>query len=129
MDLALSTTDDKNWAVLALSGEFDTFTASEVRDKVAEVVGQSSIPRILIDLRETTFMDSSALGVLVGALRTARSLGGEVRIIGPNDKLVPLFRITGLNRTFAMFDTVEAAAAEPLEESTDERADAPADSG
>jgi anti-sigma B factor antagonist len=116
MDLSLTTTDDKSWSVLTLSGEFDTLTASDVRDKVAEVVGQADAPHILIDLREVTFMDSSALGVLVGALRTARSLGGEVRIIGPNDKLVPLFKITGLNRTFATFETIEAAAAAPLEQ-------------
>jgi anti-sigma B factor antagonist len=116
MELSLTTTDDKSWSVLTLSGEFDTLTASDVRDKVAEVVGQNDAPHILIDLREVTFMDSSALGVLVGALRTARSLGGEVRIIGPNDKLVPLFKITGLNRTFATFETIETAAAAPLEQ-------------
>ena len=113
MDIETTTHDD--WQVLVLDGEFDTYASGEVRDRLTELIGAGDPPRVVVDLSTVTFMDSSALGVLVGALRTARTLDGEIRLAAASDKLQPLFRITGLNKTFAMFDTVAQATAAAVE--------------
>lgn len=118
MELQTSTTTSDGWTVLSLAGEFDTYSASEVRDRLTELIGASEPPRIVIDLSGLSFMDSSALGVLVGGLRTAHALKGEIRLAAAPEKLLPLFRITGLNRTFDMFDTVAEASAAPMPERT-----------
>lgn len=118
MELQISTTQENGWLVLALGGEFDTYAASAVRDKLSELIGQADPPRIVVDLAKVTFMDSSALGVLVGALRTAHALKGEIRLAAAPENLQPLFRITGLNRTFDMFDTVTSATTQDLTETT-----------
>ena len=116
--LQTSTTISGDWTVLNLAGEFDTYSASAVRDRLSDLIGSSDPPRIVVDLAKVGFMDSSALGVLVGALRAAHALKGEIRLAAAPEKLLPLFRITGLNRTFEMFDTIEDASQAPLSEPT-----------
>ena len=118
MELELSSTQENGWTVLALGGEFDTYAAGAVRDKLSELIGLADPPLIVVDLAKVSFMDSSALGVLVGALRTAHALKGEIRLAAAPENLQPLFRITGLNRTFDMFDTVALATRGDLSETT-----------
>ena len=115
-DLQTSTTTDNGWTIVAITGEFDTYAAGKVRDQLTDVIAASDPPRVVVDLTGVAFMDSSALGVLVGALRTSRALDGEIRLACTPEHLTPLFRITGLNRTFDIFGTIaEATAAPPTE--------------
>ena len=55
------------------------------------------------------FLDSTGLGVLVGALKRLRAAGGTLGLVCAHERLLKIFRITALDRVFALFDTVEAA--------------------
>jgi anti-sigma B factor antagonist len=55
------------------------------------------------------FIDSSGLGVLVGALRRAREAQGDLRIVSARETVVKIFRITGLDRVFPVFPTLDEA--------------------
>ena len=102
---------DGGWPVLALSGEHDLSTAPELRARLHEL-GETSA--IIIDLDETTFVDSSILGVLVGGLRRARERDVPFGLV-LGDQAHPairrIFELTGLHEVFPIFATRAEAQA------------------
>ena len=66
-------------------------------------------PHVIVDLTETTFIDSSSLGVLIGAHRRLRRLEGSLVIVCSNDAIVKTFRITGLDSVFTIVSTLDEA--------------------
>ena len=88
-------------------GALDLGSAPRLKRTLAELAGKNCT-RIVIDLSRVTFMDSTALGVLVGI---GRRLGpdGVLAVAAPSAQARTLFEVTGLNRTIEMFPTVDAA--------------------
>lgn len=90
-------------SVLRVSGDLDLHSAGELRDALEEqpAVGADEQPtRLVVDLNAVTFIDSMALGVLVASLKRLRSAGGTFELVCGKDRLLRLFRITRLDRTF-----------------------------
>jgi len=65
---------------------------------------------VIVDLEQVGFIDSSGLGVLVSALRRARERDGAVRIVCRRDNILKIFRITGLDKVFPIFDDAAEAS-------------------
>ena len=95
-------------------GELDAFTVSQFRQALAEL---ASTPRLLIDMSAVPFLDSAGLGALIGGIRRARELGGDVAVACNRTTLVRLLRTTGFDRIVTVADSVEEAAA-ALQQST-----------
>ena len=94
--------------VISVSGEVDLFTAPEVKQRVmAPIV--AGVEHVIVDLTQATFVDSSSLGVLIGAHRQLRSRGGRLIVACGDDAIVKTFRVTGLDGVFQLVDSVEAA--------------------
>ncbi len=89
-------------------GELDAFTVSQFRQALAEL---ASNPRILIDMSGVPFVDSAGLGALIGGIRRARELGGDVAVACNRPTLTRLLHTTGFDRIVTVADTIEAAAA------------------
>lgn len=89
-------------------GELDAFTVSQFRQVLADL---ASTPRLLIDMSAVPFLDSAGLGALIGGIRRARELGGDVAVACNRPTLVRLLRTTGFNRIVTVADTVEEAVA------------------
>ena len=89
-------------------GELDAFTVSQFRQALAEL---ASNPSILIDMSGVPFVDSAGLGALIGGIRRARELGGDVAVACNRPTLTRLLHTTGFDRIVTVTDTVEAAAA------------------
>ncbi len=66
-------------------------------------------PCVIVDLTEVTFVDSTALGVLIGARRRAQSDGGRVILVHPPSLVKRLLAGTQLQQSFAVFDTLDEA--------------------
>ena len=100
--------------VLAVRGEIDLFTAPELKQVLAESIEAGRI-RIVVDLTETTFLDSTALGVLIGAVQRLRSRHGALAMVNVDDSIAKTFEITGLDQIFTIVGTrdegLEAVAA------------------
>jgi anti-sigma B factor antagonist len=90
-------TDDV-W-VIALSGEVDLYTAPEFKEQLVDVIGQGA-SHVVVDLTDTTFIDSTTLGVLVGGVKRLRPEGGQLLIVCSDRNITKIFEITGLNRVF-----------------------------
>jgi anti-sigma B factor antagonist len=100
--------------VLAVRGEIDLFTAPELKQVLAESIEAGRI-RIIVDLTDTTFLDSTALGVLIGAVKRLRSRDGALAIVNIDDNIAKTFEITGLDQIFTIVPTRDEAvdAVEP----------------
>ncbi len=66
---------------------------------------------VVVDLGKVKFMNSSGLGMLIGALTTMKKAGGDLRIANPTDKIESLLIITKLITVFKHYQTLEEAIA------------------
>ena len=94
--------------VLAVRGEIDLFTAPELKQVLAESIEAGRV-RIVVDLTDTTFLDSTALGVLIGAVKRLRSRDGALAIVNVDENIAKTFEITGLDQIFTIVSTREEA--------------------
>ncbi len=87
-------------------GELDAFTVSQFRQALAEI---ASSPRLIIDMSGVPFVDSAGLGALIGGIRRAREMGGNVVVVCNRASLVRTLRTTGFDRIVAMTETIDEA--------------------
>jgi anti-sigma B factor antagonist len=85
---------------VALAGEIDVSTVAEVKEKLTGAIEANPGATVHVDLTKVEFLDSTALGVLVGALRRARTNGGEIVLAGARPNVAKVFQITGLDKVF-----------------------------
>jgi anti-sigma B factor antagonist len=94
--------------VIALSGEVDLYTAPEFKQQLLDVIGRGG-KEVVVDLSDTTFIDSTTLGVLVGGVKRLRPNGGQLTLVCSDRNITKIFEITGLNKVFPIYETrVEA---------------------
>jgi len=108
VDLTLATREVDGATVVAVGGEIDVYTAPKLRDKITELVGDGAY-HLVLDLRGVEFLDSTGLGVLVGGLKKVRAHDGSLRLVCTQERLLKIFRITGLAKVFDIHDSAEAA--------------------
>jgi anti-sigma B factor antagonist len=94
--------------VVAVAGEIDLFTAPDFKQHVAGPI-DAGVSHVVVDLTKTTFIDSSSLGVLIGAHRRLKLRGGSLVIVCANEAIVKTFRITGLDGVFTVVSTIDDA--------------------
>ena len=87
--------------VLVVKGEIDLAVAPSLRQRLTELLdlGHSSI---VVDLIDASFLDSIALGVLVGALEQCRQAGGDLHLLVTEPRILRVLEITGLLTTFTV---------------------------
>jgi anti-sigma B factor antagonist len=100
-------------AVVTLHGELDAHDAPRLRELFAgalDVLSEARPPqRLVLDLSTVQFLDSTALGTMIGALRRAREAGGEVVFVLPRTQASRIFEITGLDEVLDTQVSREAA--------------------
>jgi anti-sigma B factor antagonist len=96
--------DGSSLPMLEVAGELDLAVAPWLRDQLdALFVGGAS--SLVIDMTDATFLDSTALGVLVGALNRCRDLGGQVHLVVTESQVLRVLRITGLTDAFTLHES------------------------
>ena len=110
MDLTISTREADGKTVVVVGGEIDVYTAPRLRDEITELVA-GGVYDIVIDMQAVEFLDSTGLGVLVGGLKKVRAHDGSLQLVCNQDRLLKIFRITGLAKVFVIHETPEAALA------------------
>ncbi|PZO46554.1 MAG: sulfate transporter [Phormidesmis priestleyi] len=93
--------------VLTPSGILDSTKAGEIRNQVDRAL-ESNTKVLLMDLKDTTFVDSSGLGTLVSVLKKVRSSSGEMYVCSINPQIKMLFELTSMDRVFTIFEDREA---------------------
>ena len=113
MNLVIDHSTHASTDVVKVAGDLDLYTAPQLRERLHQLLVQDTPRDVVIDLSEVPFMDSMALGVLMGALKRARLAGGTVRLAGPNALATKVLSITGLIKSFSIHPDVAEALAHP----------------
>jgi anti-sigma B factor antagonist len=88
--------------VISLAGEVDLYTAPELKQELLNAIGAGA-KEVVVDFSETTFIDSTTLGVLVGGVKRLRPNGGRLSIVCSDPNITKIFEITGLDRVFPIY--------------------------
>ncbi len=84
--------------------------ATALNSSLHELVARGTT-RVVLDLHDVQFMNSSGLGILIGGASTLKTAGGGLAIAGASEKILALITITRLGKVLATFPTVDAAVA------------------
>jgi anti-sigma B factor antagonist len=94
--------------VIDVEGEIDVYTAPKLREKLIDLVNKGNF-HLLVNMEKVEFLDSTGLGVLVGGLKRVRAHDGSLELVCTQERILKIFRITGLTKVFGIFDSVDDA--------------------
>src|SRR4028119_292751 len=108
VDLSLSTREEGDRTVVEVGGEIDVYTAPRLREQLVDLVADGKY-HLIVDMERVDFLDSTGLGVLVGGLKRVRAHDGSLRLVCTQERILKIFRITGLTKVFPIHSSVEEA--------------------
>jgi anti-sigma B factor antagonist len=103
VELDVVTSVDGTSATVSISGELDVYTAPELRTRLHELV-DGGVGLLTLDLAGLSFIDSSGLGVIVGALKRLRERDGTLQLRAPSRSTAKVLEITGLAKILDVVD-------------------------
>lgn len=101
---------DERRAVVVLTGDLDVHSAPRLREELERLEPPARY-RVVLDLRDLTFLDETGVGVMIGAAKRARDGGGRVVLIAPRDTIARKLRMTGLLRVLCAYGSLDEAFA------------------
>lgn len=96
MNLEIVKSEREEILVLKLKGEVDVYTAPKLKEELLPLVDKIN-QKVEIDLSQVGYMDSTGLGVIIGALKVSKSKNGQLTLLNATTRLNRLFEITGLS--------------------------------
>jgi anti-sigma B factor antagonist len=108
VDLEVTSRQESGATVVTAVGEVDVWTAERLRTVLHEIEAKAP-PNLVVDLTDVGFLDSTGIGVLVGALRRQREAGRELMLVVSNAHVMKVLTITSLDRVFPITSTITEA--------------------
>ncbi|MBW9207402.1 STAS domain-containing protein [Mumia sp. zg.B53] len=108
MDLSLETRALDGFRVVDVAGEIDVYTAPRLREALADLI-EGGHHRVIVNVEQVDFLDSTGLGVLVGGLKRVRAHDGSLDVVCTRERLLKIFEITGLAKVFGIYTSVDDA--------------------
>ena len=96
--------------VISVHGDTDMYVADELRVRLATAI-DAAPTALVLDLSGVTFLDSMALGVLLGGLKRMREIGGQLRVVTPRAEIRRIFEVTMLDELFDIDSSQDEALA------------------
>ena len=88
----------KNTLVIAPEGDIDHHSAARIRAEADKVLETTGVKNIAFDLSDTSFMDSSGRGMIIGRYRKVQILGGSIIVRGANPNVMRIIGLSGLGK-------------------------------
>jgi anti-sigma B factor antagonist len=110
VDLSISSDTRDEVTIVHVGGEIDVYTAPVLRERLDEHISEGRT-HLVVDLTDVSFMDSTGLGVLVGRLKLVRVTNGSLQLVCSSERILKVFSITGLDKVFQIFASVDNALA------------------
>lgn len=108
MEIQLQTRQEAGAQIVAVNGDVELHSAANLRQELQRVCEQPHV-HCIVDMSEVPFIDSTGVGVLVGALKRAHEQGGTLTILAPQPRVRRVFEITGLLDSLIIHDSLQAA--------------------
>ena len=90
--------EDQERLMIVISGEIDHHSAVAVRNEIDAEILRVCPKKAVMDLSGIDFMDSSGLGLIMGRYSKMRAIGGELSLLDPNERILRIFTLAGLER-------------------------------
>jgi anti-sigma B factor antagonist len=110
VDLKLGHYNKDGIEVVDAEGEIDVYTAPRLRELLIDLVNKNNY-QLVVNMEKVEFLDSTGLGVLVGAVKRVRAHDGSLDLVFTQERILKIFRITGLTKVFGIYETVDQAIA------------------
>ncbi len=94
----LDMSEDGERLIVCLCGEIDHHSAIRVRTQIDEKISLMHPKKMILDLSDIDFMDSSGLGLIMGRYMKMKSIGGVLTVKNPNERIVKIFNLAGLEK-------------------------------
>lgn len=89
---------NKGTLIIRLPSDLDCNNVKQIREGADKIIDQQSIHNIIFDFRQTRFMDSAGIGVIIGRYRKIRLTGGNVIATHVNEQVERLLVLSGVHR-------------------------------
>ncbi|MFD2132076.1 STAS domain-containing protein [Pseudogracilibacillus auburnensis] len=96
LNLKIDILREENNYIVRLTGEIDVYTAPKLKDKLLPLTEKEG-NKIKIDLANTTYLDSTGLGVFISAYKSTKQNNSNLKLIHVRDRVLRLFQVTGLH--------------------------------
>jgi anti-sigma B factor antagonist len=110
VELSLSKSAAESQVILAVRGDVDVHSAPRLHDELAEIIDAGNVS-VIVDLTGIAFIDSTGLGALVAAQDRVPDSVGILKLVCVAERILKLFRITGLDQVFSIHRSVSEAMA------------------
>ena len=107
------------WTVLTCEGDLDVTTSSKLRTSIREA---SLDAGVIIDINQVGFIDSTALGVLIGGQKRVHREGRVFRLVVTSPTILRILTITGLDEMITLCATVQDATGQAARDEQDDDA-------
>lgn len=109
-ELGIEISTQQERTVVSVSGEIDLATQGQLRNELNELIVAGKVDLVL-DLTGVSFVDSTGLGALIGTRRRVHGFHGSLALVIPDDAVMKVFTITGLEKVFDIHTTLDDALA------------------
>lgn len=99
---------DRTTLIIRLPAELDHHVADRLRVKADKFIEQQNIKTIVFDFAETSFMDSSGIGMLMGRYKSLSFIGGRVAAVRVSERVGKIFTMSGLYKIIDIYDKIPA---------------------
>ena len=99
---------EKKVPIIDLEGEVDVYTAPQLKQQMIGLL-ETGAKELVVNLTKVEYLDSTALGVLIGGLKRIRELDGNMVLVCPSPRIKRVFEITGLDKIFDIYNSEEEA--------------------
>jgi anti-sigma B factor antagonist len=108
VDTTINVESRGDWTLVAIGGEVDVASAPRLRECLVDLIAGGAT-QVVLDLDEVDFLDSTGLGVIVGALKRVRGQGGDLRVVCSTTRIRKVFELTGLDRALVVSSSIDGA--------------------
>ena len=95
--------------IILIDGEIDHHTAKELRKQTESAMIEMGGKNIIYGFEQVSFMDSSGIGMLIGRYKQLKAYDGKIALVGANEKIIEIIRLSGLLSLLPVFSSVDEA--------------------
>jgi anti-sigma B factor antagonist len=108
VDLSVSANEAASQTIVEVRGDVDVHSAPQLRNRLTDVIDSGS-KLVIVDLSKLDFIDSTGLGALVAVRNHGSDTESTLRLVCASERLLKLFRITGLHEVFDIYANIPSA--------------------
>ncbi len=96
-------------SILKFDGEIIFEKSNDIKNKAKELLAANQVDKVIIDLENVPYLDSSGIGVVISLFKNVRERQGELVVAAPTEKVEKVIRLTMLDQIIKVYADVEEA--------------------